>query len=441
MQIYLHNGKEQFGPYSKGEIQSWLKTGQINENFLFFIVGESKDWTAINGSFLTDEDKADLKQNTDLKSYEKLLESVLENAQLRLDSMLTEKSASGIFSLFSKGKRPLDEYDDLMVTFDKGKKEYGPYKLENAISYEGIEKAYSMRLARGDGKTFQFNELMMIWEESLVSEKSKKTLSKLSLRFDEKMVSDKIANEILNEIKETKKLVEEQKPLTPTIKKQLKEFGLDTKAIKTRREGRYLVEAYSLYYRANELGVELPEGYTLDIAYALIEKKEKSLIKKQKQQDKLQRIKGLEDRGIQLNHPISEEELDEIYEDGVPNTEQLAEYSNLKLKLDELGIEFKPCGKKEPNNYSSSSINWSIELMDEMLTEMYGWDDDLMCQYIQGEDHEFELEREPTESELFQIHKEIAKLIMVEEYEYDEQIIIKILRKVCKGMKIKKERF
>lgn len=146
-------------------------------------------------------------------------------------------------------------------------------------------------------------------------------------------------------------------------------------------------------------------------------------------------------QGIHLNLPINDEELQDIIEYGPPSHEQIFEYNKLMSEFHQkLGIEFKPYGKKETANHSSDSIQFSIDMLDEVICGIESWDDEVDCQFVQGEDC-YDLSRTPTQEEWLEIRRALAKLVMKEEHIGDDQVIRRILKKCCPGMKIKKEKY
>ena len=177
------------------------------------------------------------------------------------------------------------------------------------------------------------------------------------------------------------------------------------------------------------------------MAVSLIAKKEASTAKSNQKKEKEESIAKLQAQGIHLNLPINDQELEDIIEYGPPSQEQIFEYNKLMSEFHQnLGIEFKPYGKKETANHSSDSIQFSIDMLDDVICGIESWDDEVDSQFVQGEDC-YDLSRTPTQEEWLEIRRALAKLSMKEEHIGDDQVIRRILKKCCPGMKIKKEKY
>ena len=78
-------------------------------------------------------------------------------------------------------------------------------------------------------------------------------------------------------------------------------------------------------------------------------------------------------------------------------------------------------------------------MLDEVICGIEFWDDEVECQYVQGDDS-YELSRTPTQDEWVEIKRALAKLVMNEEDLSDDQVIRRILKKCCPNIKIVKEK-
>ena len=436
MNIYLHNGQEQFGPYSEEDVRGWIESGNVTGEFQFFIEGQSTEWALVHGSFLMPVHSLSPEEN-----FQKLVRTIQEEFEL-----LRNQKKSFIGKMFDGPKKPLDECS-VMVVFQEGKKEYGPYRLEYAISYDNIDTAHSIRI-EGTNTTFKFPKMRQMWEQALLTSKQSKKLEKFGLTVEGIEITNIQAIDAIQRldeahkiIKDTKKALDELKPPTPTLKKKMKELGIDPSEVKTRADARKLIEDQIIYNRCIELSISIPEGCTSEMAVSLIEKKEASIAKSNQKKEKEESIARLQAKGIHLNLPINDEELEDIIEYGPPSHEQIFEYNKLMSEFHQkLGIEFKPYGKKETANHSSDSIQFSIDMLDDVICGIESWDDEVDSQFVQGEDC-YDLSRTPTQEEWLEIRRALAKLIMKEEHIGDDQVIRRILKKCCPGMKIKKEKY
>ena len=172
MNIYLHNGQEQFGPYSEVEVRGWIESGNVTGEFQFFIEGQSTEWNLVHGSFLMPVHSLSPEEN-----FQKLVRTIQEEFEL-----LRNQKKSFIGKMFDGPKKPLDECS-LMVVFQEGKKEYGPYRLEYAISYENIDTAHSIRI-ESSNTTFKFPRMRQMWEQALLTSKQSKKLEKYGLTVE-----------------------------------------------------------------------------------------------------------------------------------------------------------------------------------------------------------------------------------------------------------------
>ena len=420
MNIYLHNGQEQFGPYSEEDVRGWIESGNVTGEFQFFIEGQSTEWSLVEDSFLMPS-----------LSPQEHLELLTKQIQLQLNS-LPQKSGSLIGSFFSSERKSIDQYE-IMVFFDEWNKEYGPYKLDKAIHYEGLRNASSFRFVNSQ-EWQHFSMIKEIWSSALASEKQTKKLQKFGLDIGELEITNGFAVEALNKLDKAKYEVSETKPPTQLLKKKMKELGVEHTPGVTRAEARRLIESQAISNKCKYLQINLPENCTNEMAHAIIEKEEE----KRKIDEQ---VASLQARGIQLVLPIRREELDDILENGPPTKKQLLEYDELLKEFEEkLGIEFKPYGKDEVVNHSKESIEFSINMLDEVICNIECWDEDLDNEYIVGEET-YDISRSPNQDEWLLIRRELARLTMMEEHVGDDQVIRKILKKFCPEIIIKKEAY
>ena len=257
----------QFGPYSEVEVRGWIESGNVTGEFQFFIEGQSTEWALVQGSFLMPVHSLSPEEN-----FQKLVRTIQEEFELLKNQNLGK--------VFDEPKRPLDECF-VMVVFDKGKKEYGPYRLEDAISYENRNTAHSIRI-EGSNTTFKFPKMRQMWEQALLTSKQSKKLEKFGLTVEGIEITNIQAIDAIQRldeankiIKDTKKALDELKPPTPTLKKKMKELGIEPSEVTTRAEARKLIEDQIIYNRCFELSISIPEGYTSEMAVSLIEKKKR----------------------------------------------------------------------------------------------------------------------------------------------------------------------
>ena len=109
----------------------------------------------------------------------------------------------------------------------------------------------------------------------------------------------------------------------------------------------------------------------------MIYKKEAS-IEKSKRKRKKQLIEDLQNSGVVLKLPISDEELDEIEIFGPPDESQVQRYNTFMEQFSKFGLKLKVYGEKEPKNHNKSSIDEAINMMDEVLHDSRLHDDELL---------------------------------------------------------------
>ena len=151
---------------------------------------------------------------------------------------------------------------------------------------------------------------------------------------------------------------------------------------------------------------------------------------------KLLQLKNL---GVYLIEPASPSEIDNILEHGPPSEDQFNEYEELRSEFMEIGIEPQLNGQEEPLNHSSDSIQHYIDELEEARDVLYRWEDDIIGSMIYDDENDFEYEfdRLVTDAEERLIRKSILQKALAEG-ELEAEQIVKIVRKVCKGIKIRK---
>ena len=151
---------------------------------------------------------------------------------------------------------------------------------------------------------------------------------------------------------------------------------------------------------------------------------------------KLLQLKNL---GVYLIEPVSPSEIDDILEHGAPSEDQFNEYEEVRSVFLELGVEPKLTGQEEPLNHSSDSIQHYIDELEEAREVLYQWEDDIIGAmiYDHENDFEYEFDRLVTDTEEQLIRKTILQKALAEG-ELEAEQIVKIVRKVCKGIKIRK---
>jgi hypothetical protein len=447
MEIYLYNGEEQFGPYSEAEVRQYVAAGNVTSNFHYYAAGATTNWEPILGSFLmpvveqappsVTETEATIHENETKADHDEQgqvvadpLEETIARIKTRLASNVAEKQGL-LRGLLSHKKRRINEYKDVMVCFSEGGKEYGPYELNKALHYENIETAAHIRLA-SSSKRFDFKAMKSMWEEALASEKQCTELSKLGIEFDPSALNHLEAKKAIDEIRDAK-------PPTPKMRKQLKELGVDKSKGLTRSQAKKLIDEKLTFERLAELKIKNPQDLSLEEAKRLVAKKEASLEKAEEKKRKKQLIEDLQNSGVVLKLPISDEELEEIESCGPPEPSQIQRYNAFMEQFSKFGLKLKIYGEKEPKNHNNSSIDEAINMMDEVLHDCRLHDDELLGGMIESDDYHFyEMSRNPTPHEMFEIHKTIAKRLMDENWDGDSSKLRSLIKLVCKDIKITK---
>ena len=152
---------------------------------------------------------------------------------------------------------------------------------------------------------------------------------------------------------------------------------------------------------------------------------------------KLLQVKNL---GVYLIEPVTTSEIDDILEHGAPSEDQISEYDEVRSTFLELGIEPKLSGQEEPLNHSSDSIQYYIDELEEARDVLSQWEDDIAGAMIFDDDFEYEFDRLVTDTEERLIRKSILQKALMEG-DLEAEQVVKIVRKVCKGIKIRKSSY
>ena len=152
---------------------------------------------------------------------------------------------------------------------------------------------------------------------------------------------------------------------------------------------------------------------------------------------KLLQVKNL---GVYLIEPVTPTEIDDILEHGAPSEDQISEYDEVRSTFLELGIEPKLSGQEEPLNHSSDSIQYYIDELEEARDVLSQWEDDIAGAMIFDDDFEYEFDRLVTDTEERLIRKSILQKALMEG-DLEAEQVVKIVRKVCKGIKIRKSSY
>jgi hypothetical protein len=447
MEIYLYNDEQQFGPYSEAEVRQYVAAGNVTSNFYYYASGFTATWEPILGSFLmpvveqapqsVSETETTTHENETIADHGELgqaaadpLEATIARINARLASNVAEKQGF-LRSFLSHKKRRINEYKDIMVCFREGGKEYGPYELSKALHYENIETAAHIRLA-SNSKRFDFKAMKSIWEEALASEKQCSELSKLGIEFDPSALNHLEAQKAIDEIRDAK-------PPTPKMRKQLKELGVEDPLILSRSQAKKFIDEKLTFDRLADLKIKMPQDLSLEEAKKLIYKKEASIEKSKEKKRKKQLIDDLQNSGVVLKLPISDEELEEIEIFGPPEESQIQRYNAFMEQFSKFALKLKVYGEKEPKNHNKSSIDEAINMMDEVLHDCRLHDDELLGGMIESDDYDFyEMSRKPTPDEMFEIHRSIAKRLMDENWEGESNQLKSLVKRVCKDIRITK---
>jgi hypothetical protein len=417
IEIYLHNGEEQFGPYSEEEVTQYIATGNVTSKFLFFAAEKTADWTPILGSYLmpAPEQSMPVQPQTDAAQHEDGIVGSVDNSSEKADhlndAISRVKSRLESTALHaSQGTGPagnrirIDGTKNVMIRFSQGGKEYGPYDITEAIYYPDVPTAFSIRLA--DSPNYlSFQELEFVLANAHASEKQCKAIAKLKIEFDPELITFEDAKWAIDEITNAK-------PPTASMRKKLNKFGIDDSAVATRGEANRLIS---------------------------VKTEEEEILKAAQQREKT--LAKFEKRGIVLNHPISEEEFEELVENGPPTKTQIKSLNNYLQKLQKFKLEFKIHGEAPPRNFSKESIQDAIDLIDEAICDSRFFDDDLYrVGVIQAGTGFYDMSRKPNREEQFQIQRTIIHHIMNggNHDTYHDDGLMNLIQHVCKGIKFKK---
>jgi hypothetical protein len=392
LNIFLHNGVEQFGPYSEKEVQGYIQAGNIQPSFWYCIDGVVTEWRPISESGFFEQPVAE-KPKPEAKPKKKSKPKKTADAD-PLKPVIDEINAQ-----FSEGLTPViqdsgppiifkrvDEYPPVYVYHEHGEDPDGPYVFERTPTY-GFEGKNPRFMFEGDVIMQSFDAIKQIWAGCYASNKQVEQLKKVSAEFDESTLTFKEATWALGKIKD-------EKPATKTNLNKL-----------------------------DELGIKYKEGITRAKAKELIQKHE---VKEEKQQFK-ENLKKAKALGLNVDSKIDPDDLEELVDHAEENAERACKLNEILASYGQSPIRLKKMSPDDAETLLEEyelAIDWARDQSDLKFG---------MCQ--EDDDYSYTQNRDLSAEELSALTNECMKKVhrlVKTEADFVDDEKIPMLKKVAK---------
>jgi len=269
--IFVHNGVDQFGPYSEKEVLEYIQSGNIQPTFWYCIEGVVTEWRPISESGFFGQPVAEQPIAEQPVAEEPIAEEPKSEAKPKKKPKQKKTSDDDLLkpvinATFKEGLPPIidgtgppiifkriDEYPPVYIYHQHSESPYGPYVFEKTPAF-GFEGKNPRFVFEGDVAMQSFDAVKQIWAGCYASNKQVEQLKKATVEFDESSLTFKEATWALGKIKEAK-------PATKTNLKKLDELGIKYKEGITRAKAKELIQKH----QEKEFKEDLKKGQELGL--------------------------------------------------------------------------------------------------------------------------------------------------------------------------------